>query len=292
MGYVFLAIALFSGITKAACGKSVSGAVKSAKGTFYISLIRMLLCGAVGFFIVLAEGSALPSDPSCLLVSLVSGVTMALFAVTWIFSVRRGAYLMVDVFLMLGVGVTVLLCKIFFDEPITLPQGIGFALLVLASVIMCSYSKSVKGSFTPKNLLLLIACGIFSGLSEFSQKWFVYENTGASVATFNLYTYIFSALVLLIFFSVINKLEKAENDGKSLKVLFRVFIMAVCLFSNSYFKTMAARTIPSAVMYPLSSGADLILSALMASLLFKEKITLKCAIGMVITFVALIVMNL
>ena len=44
--------------------------------------------------------------------------------------------------------------------------------------------------------------------------------------------------------------------------------------------------------YPLNYGSSLILASLMASLLFKEKLTVKCVVGMVLTFVGLIVINL
>jgi len=293
MGYLFLIIALLAGTTKGFCSKSVSNTVKSAKGTFYISLIRMLLCSVIGFFIVMAEGlSALKIDASILIITMVSGLSTALFIVTWFFCVRKGAYLMLDVFTMLGVGVTIVLCRIFFDEPVTLTQCVGFILLMLASLIMCSYSANIKGSFTLGNLFLLIICGIFSGMADFSQKWFVYENTTASAGVFNFYTYVFSAIVLIVFFCLINKRGETENEGKSFSVFLKVCLMALCLFLNSYFKTLAAKTITSAVMYPLTFGASILLSALMASIFFKEKITFKCFTGMVITFIALIIMNM
>ena len=77
-------------------------------------------------------------------------LTIALLVLTWYFCLRKGAYLMIDVFIMLGVWVTVLLCRIFFNEPISLWQCISFMLLILASFIMCSYSMNIKGNFTCK----------------------------------------------------------------------------------------------------------------------------------------------
>ena len=199
---------------------------------------------------------------------------------------------MIDVFLMLGGGIAIALCKILFNEDVTTNQLIGFALLVIASYVMCSYSSNVKGSFSFSSFLLLVLCGAFNGFTDFSQKWFRYAQPDGSVAIFSFYTYVFAAAVLLIAFAIANKAEKAPNDGKTMKVGLVICIMAVCLFANSYFKTLAAAYIPAAILYPLNSGAALILSAVMAAIFFKEKITPKCIVGIVIALAAIVIMNI
>ena len=68
--------------------------------------------------------------------------------------------------------------------------------------------------------------------------------------------------------------------------------MSVCLFANSYFKTLAAGILPSAKLYPLNQGASLILSSFMSMIFFKEKMTGKCIIGIILSFIALLVINL
>ena len=60
---------------------------------------------------------------------------------------------------------------------------------------------------------------------------------------------------------------------------------------DTYFKTMAAKYVPSAILYPLTSGASIVLSALMAAVFFKERITPKCVIGIIIAIAAIVIMN-
>lgn len=293
MGYIFITLALAAGLTKGFCGKKISGLVSSIKGTFYMNFLRMLVCIAVGFLTVISNGfPAFKIDAITFLISAVSGISTAMFVVSWIFCVRRGAYVMVDVFLMLGGGLTIGLCKLFFNETVSANQLISFALLVIASYIMCSYSSNIKGGFSFASFLLLVVCGIFNGLADFSQKWYIYSKPTGSVGIFNFYTYLFAAFVLLISFAIASKKEKAPNDGKSLKVFLVICIMAVCLFAHSYFKTMAAKSVSSAVLYPLTSGASIVLSAIMAAIFFKEKITTKCIIGITIALGAIVLMNL
>jgi multidrug transporter EmrE-like cation transporter len=68
--------------------------------------------------------------------------------------------------------------------------------------------------------------------------------------------------------------------------------MAVCLFANSYFKTVAAQHLDAIKLYPLNQGGAVILSLLMSSILFKEKINAKCILGIALSFVALLMINL
>ena len=61
---------------------------------------------------------------------------------------------------------------------------------------------------------------------------------------------------------------------------------------NSFFMTMAAAGIPSAQLFPLDRGISMILSGLMAALLFKEKMTVKAVVGLLLAFIGLLIINM
>jgi multidrug transporter EmrE-like cation transporter len=44
-------------------------------------------------------------------------------------------------------------------------------------------------------------------------------------------------------------------------------------------------------MYPFEQGASLVLSSLMSTIFFKEKLTMKAVTGIAITFIALLIIN-
>ena len=140
-----------------------------------------------------------------------------------------------------------------------------------------------------------IICGVANGLTDFSQKMFVKNSADGNVAVFNFYTYVFSAAVLLIFYAAAKLRDKSGSSSETdvmRRVGLYVLIMSVCLFANSYFKTLAAGILPSAKLYPLNQGASLILSSFMSMIFFKEKMTGKCIIGIILSFIALLVINL
>lgn len=297
MGYLFLALALLAGSTKGYCGKKTSGFVREYKDAMFTNFVRMVLCILISFLLLALSSrlSLLAVDLNVVLIALLSGVTTSVFVVAWLLAVRRGAYMMLDVFLMLGVIVPLLLSEFLFDEKIRLNQWAGLLVLLVAVVIMCSYNNQIKEKMSLKSLGLLVLCGIANGLTDFSQKLYVKTVADSSAAVFNFYTYIFSALVLLVFYLGAKVTDKTGSSSET-DVLRRVggyvAVMSVCLFLNSYFKTMAAGILPSAILYPLSQGASLILSSFMSMLFFKEKLTAKCITGIALSFAGLLIINL
>jgi hypothetical protein len=113
MGYLFLTVALAAGITKGYCGKKTSFAVKSNSDSMIMNVLRMVLCIVIGFLLLLAQNglSSLAQSRQALLIAALSGVASAVFVVSWLLSVKVGAYMMVEVFLLLGVTVPIVLCR-------------------------------------------------------------------------------------------------------------------------------------------------------------------------------------
>lgn len=300
MGYLFLALALTAGVIKAYCGKKTSSFIVFSSDSMIMNLLRMSLCIAIGFFLVaVGDGiGGLYVDATSLLSALLSGLSTAAFVVTWLLSVKSGAYMMVEVFLLIGVSVPITLCRILFDEKIAIFQIAGLVLLIVAVYIMCTYNSKIKGKMTIGSLLLLFAAGISNGLSDFSAKLFVKMSPGGSAAVFNFYTYVFAAIALLFAAFVFRKIDK--NHGLSPRkptevikpIWIYVVIMAACLFAYSFFKTRAAEYLNATELYPLSQGSSVVLSLLMASIIFKEKVNSKCIVGIILSFIALLFINL
>lgn len=300
LGYLFLAIALIAGVSKGYCGKMISGRISTVSDSVLANTARMLSCIVIGFFFVVIESGfpALAVETATLLTALLSGVCSSLFVISWLFAVKESAYMMVETFLLAGTMIPIALSAILFDEEIRIIQGIGLVILFIAVYIMSTYNTSIKGKMSFKSLLPLIAAGLANGFADFSQKLFARTADKDTAAAFNFYTYIFAAATLLIFYVILNirkrSAEVREKSGGL--ILLRsiwgyILVMAVCLFANSYFKTLAGVHITATELYPLNQGASVILSLLMARICFKERINTKCIIGILLAFAAMMLIN-
>lgn len=293
MGYLFLSISLLAGATKGYCGKKMGDFAANVQNATLLNLVRMILCTGLGMLVVFAykHTSYLTLNTTVIAISAISGISTSVFVVIWLISVRKSAYMMLDIFLMLGTLVPMISGYLAFGESITLNQWIGFFVLVTAVIIMCSYNNSIKTKLRLSSLLLLVLCGLANGITDFSQKLFVKMMPQVPVSIFNLYSYIFAAITLAVVYAVIAPKEKAHFVKSLCGKYMYIVIMSVTLIINSYFKTKAATHLDSAQLYPLNQGMALILSALIASVLFKEKLTAKCVIGIFIAFAGLLIMN-
>ena len=295
MGYLFLSFALMAGIIKGYCGKKVSDYASNIKKAVLINTVRMAFCLVFSVALILLSDEVLflTLNPSIIFISAISGISTAVFLITWLLVVRKSAYMMVDIFLMLGTLVPMLCGYFSGSEAITPKQWIGYMILLVAVVFMQSYNNSIKEKITLPSFLLLLACGFANGITDLSQKTFITKYPHIPVSVFNLYTYFFAALVLGIFCIIT---LKSNTDGQTKiegprKYLIYILIMSVALVVNSIFKTLAAAHLDSAQLYPLNQGTALILSTLMAAIFFKEKIKPKCIIGISLAFIGLLIMN-
>lgn len=296
MGYLFLALALAAGLTKGFCGKKTSSFVAEYKDAVFSNMIRMFLCIIIGFGFVIAQNgiNSLVIDSKTLLISLMSGVFTSFFVVTWLLLVKRGAYMTLDVFLTIGIVIPLALCYVFYGEKVSPTQILGLGILLIAVCVMCSYNNSIKEKINFSTFGLLLLCGASNGLADFSQKLYIKEIASPEISVFNFYTYVFSFVVLIAVYLIVKcKDKQTATDSKRLfkSIWGYILIMSLCLFLNSYFKTMAAVHLDSAQLYPINQGGALILSSFMAAVFFKERINIRSIIGIILTFIALVIIT-
>ncbi|MEE1006001.1 MAG: EamA family transporter [Acutalibacteraceae bacterium] len=292
MGYLFVLISVLSGTTKGYCGKKTSEFMKNPVDGVFISMIRMIICTLIGGIVVLiGSNTSFGLNMSMFLTALMSAAATSCFVVSWLMCVKNGSYMMLDIFLMLGVIIPISASAIMFGEKIRINQVCGIMILAVAVYLLCGYNVRLKGKMTFKSVLLLVFCGAMNGFADLSQKMFVKLNENASAAVFNFYSYLFSFIILAVVFAVVNKKQSSKRKDMG-KITGYILIMGICLFFNSYFKTLAAHYIDAARLYPLCQGLSLIFSSLMATFLLKEKLDFKGAVGIVIAFGALLIINL
>ena len=294
MGYLFALLSVFSGSIKGYCGKRVSNFTEKADDAMLFNCMRMFFCIVISFFLLAVQGKVIELNVNAvfLLIAALSGISTAISLVSWLLSVRGSAYMLVEIFVMLGTVVTLFLSYIVYGESISIGQFFGIILLFIAGFIMCSYNRSVKhGKIGIKAWALLILCTLTFGMSDFSQKIFTKTFQNGSIAAFNFYTYIVSAVLLLVFY-LISRSAKRPEIGKIKKALGYMLLMSVFLFCNAFFKTKASLYLPAIQLYPLTNSLALTFSTLMAAIFFKEKLTPKCIFGILLSLAAIIIIGL
>ena len=290
IGYIYVILGVLAGSTKGGVSKLLSGSVNTSSDNLFVNAFRMFLCTLIGFFVIIVSGCGFAISGVGLLISLLSAVSFSIFVVTWLESVKIGALVMIDIFLTAGISVTLLGGALLLDEPIRMTQWIGFLILILGVTIMCGYNNRIKGRMSFKLFFLLILCGASNGFASLSQKMFVEFCSGTSTFVFNFYTYLFSMILLGI--PLIFNSKTFSANIKKPKLMLGIFIVAVCLYLNLMFKMFAGEHLSTAQIYPLCQGLGIVNASIIAATFFGEKITWRAVLGMLVSFGALLIINL
>jgi drug/metabolite transporter (DMT)-like permease len=296
MGYLYLSIALFAGLSKGFCGRQTSRDMQTLNDCIFINLLRMLFSALIGFLLVLAyrDTEFLAFNSSELGIYTLAAASITLFSVLWMYAYKQDAYVFLNIFTMLGSIVTCLLSLFVYNDAIKWNQWVGMALLLIAVAVTSKYNKQIKGKLSVKGILILVFGCIGCAVADFSQKVYMRES-GKSVAAYNFYTYLFATVLLAVIYGAFlakNKGFKLTPVIRSRKRILVYAAMAFFLYLNTVTKTLAAGELSSAQIYPVLQGANLICSALMAHIMFKEKANLKSVTGMSVAFVGLLIMNM
>ncbi len=169
--------------------------------------------------------------------------------------------------------------------------------------------QSLKNFFS--TAFFLVLSGLSLAAISVTQKLYVYKVGKNYNAFFNLITFLcvfigFFAVAIIgkIFYkkSFLPEITRpnpggsdfgGKNTKKQTELLYvYIIVAAVCIYVFQYFSALAANILSSAVFYPLSQGAQMILSAISDAAIFKRKLTAFTIIGLIITVIGVIIINI
>lgn len=300
MGYLFLSLALGGNILKAYCGKKTSGFMKTVSDAFSFSSIRLGLSALFGIFFMIPDLlknglGLLAFEMELLPTFLLSAVANVGMVITWLIVVRSGVLVLLDVSALCGLLLPLTLSQIFYAEKIETNHIIGLVLLFAAALLIASYNNSIKTKLSLKSILLLLGFAISNGFIDFSQKIFRKQTQIVPSSVFNFYTLLIAFIILFIISIILNANRKDTENSKlqiNPKALLHISLMAVGLCVVTLFKTLAAGELNAALVFPFFQGTVIISNAILGAICFKEKLSFKSILGLILITAGLLIMNL
>lgn len=306
MGYLYLAISKFCGAAKMAAMKNCGNADDSTGTSVKVNAVRSGIILVVSV-IVFAVSRAATADG--VWIAALSGVSNALNMLSWLVCATAVSLCIVETFVMIGSVVFPLALSplLYAGETVSAAQWAG-AGVILAAVVLFCVGRDVK--FGKKGIVWIAVCTLSSAGCNVTAKLYAVRAGSEYVAFFNLVTFV----IVFAFFAVVAAItvlknrkktdsaadsehvedsERAEEKdpqsreffGLPKRTYFRIAIAAVGMYATNYFMTLAAGALPSGVLYPLSYGAGFVLTAIMDTVFFKQKLTLPRAVATVFAVV-------
>lgn len=303
MGYLYLAISKFCGAAKMAAMKNCGNADDSTGTSVKVNAVRSGIILVVSV-IVFAVSRAATADGAW--IAALSGVSNALNMLSWLVCATAVSLCIVETFVMIGSVVFPLALSplLYAGETVSAAQWAGSGVILAAVVLFC-VGRDVK--FGKKGIVWIAVCTLSSAGCNVTAKLYAVRAGSEYVAFFNLVTFV----IVFAFFAVVAAItvlknrkktdpaadsEPVEYSGRAeekdpqpreffglpKRTYFRIAIAAVGMYATNYFMTLAAGALPSGVFYPLSYGAGFVLTAIMDTVFFKQKLTLPRAVATVL----------
>ncbi|MBR6524885.1 MAG: DMT family transporter [Clostridia bacterium] len=196
-------------------------------------------------------------------------------------NIRKNGVVLTTIFAKLGLLVPMVLSIFLFNEMPSPVQGIGFALAIVAMLLINFEKNTETVKFKAGLVMVLLAGGACDAMSK------VYNFYGSSALNdqFVFYTFVVALLlcVALMFY-------KKERPGKY-ELLFGLLV-GIPNFFSARFLLKSVDKLPAVIVYPTFSVAGILVVTLAGVLFFKEKLSKRQWMGAAVILAALVLLNI
>lgn len=241
------------------------------------------------FWDLIVDPRGLQFERSLIWLGLISGVCFALASITMYWVLRHGPYGLCSLFSSYSVLITIT-HGLIIGESLSVLSWCGIVLICVSLFLLMAQKPSDKKlKISVKWLVVLVFSVLCAALFGILQRQQQFNFSGAYNNEFMVITLGVSALLLFVVGVI--------KDGKYLKSVFKDgFFFAACSgISNGMtnFLTLLIYTlVPISFAAPVKTGIGIVISFVIAGLIFKEKYTKRQYIGVALGCIALVLFNI
>lgn len=176
-------------------------------------------------------------------------------------------------------------------EKVTVTKVLGVALIII-SVILVSFRNKNGGKTSGKSIRFAIFAMLSSGGVGILQKEFGNIYSRKLLNTFLLLSFFFMLLFALLFKIILFKKKGTQKIIYNRSFFIPGILLALSTVFVNKLNLLLAANIPGIIFFPLLNGGVIMLSAVCSGVLFKEKITKRMWLGLILGIFAVIVISL
>lgn len=279
---------LFGGILK----KDIN--TKYSNDLFSYQLYNALV-SLFSAFVLLFMSENLNFSPYTLILGILFGIVTLTQQLFNLYALEHGPFSYTSVIISLSTLIPTISGAVFWNESISLTQLIGIALLIVC--IILSVTKDNNKSFNYKWLIYCMIAFVCTGLIGVMQKVHQTSDYKSEIDAFLVISF-FVSFVFSSLFSVFlyKKHRSSVNDNNNIKSVLNPYPILAMIISgvfvavNNKFNLYLSGVMDSAFFFPVVNGGGLILTSFAAIILFKEKLTIKQILGIVIGIFSVIML--
>ncbi len=256
---------------------------KHAKNNISMLAVNYVMCTVLGFAFM-PKGAVFPQADGAgfaLWLGIGNGVLYLASFVLLNVNIRKNGVVLPTTFMKLGAMVPALLAIFVWKEEPSAVQIIGIAAAIAAIVLIHTEKGESRIQSGLGLMLLLVVTGMASSMSK------VYDEYGTAVMENHFLLYTFAvALILCVMLALLQKQSFTLMDG------VWGLLIGIPNYLSSRFLLLSLAQVPAVIAYPCYSVGSIVLVTLSGVAFFKEKLSRRQLIAIVIILAALAFLNL
>lgn len=264
---------------KAFTQKVPGGAYSFCAGSALLALV---------VFLITSEGKFVYSHET-LGYALAFAASYSICTVTSMLAVKTGPLSLTSLMVSYSLIIPAFYGLIMLDEPVKPTLIIGIILLLISLLFINIEKKGEPKKITLKWIIYVFLAFVCNGGCSTIQKVQQLSSGGLYKSELMIIALIVTTIVLLIF-AIFNEKEDTLPNLKAGLVLY-----AICGIANgvvNYLVLLLSNRLPASVMFPVISAGGIILSAIVAITVYKEKLSKYQWIGMILGTISIISLNM
>lgn len=288
---LYIIFYLISQVLLSFCDKASSNAVTNMRKAVKYGYIRGFFGALCAFLLVVFSGSGFKINILSVLCALAFGLCIAVDLINYLFLAKTG---MVTLMTLTNQAASLILPTLagllLFNNPVKPIQWIFIALLLVAAYMLCDSSKNIYSGFSYKTVGMLIIRFLAGGFGTLSMQAFAKVGDG-NTNLFLTIAYVVSSVIMLAVYPFIKTEKSRCNNRLSKKLIILSFAASILFFAANAFTVMAARILEPIIQFSIATIGAMVLNLLMGAICFKEKITVKSSIAIVMASISVVMIN-
>lgn len=291
MGNLYIGIIMLLRVAQHICNKRSSNEIHGTAMFVKYGAYRQLLSAAIGLFVIIAAGKGFRFNMITVITATVSGLALFGNLVCSQTVLKSGTMALNSLFGTAGMLIPCIAGVILFNEPMSVGQLMGVALLIVSAYFLISSSNKIHTKFTLRTFLLLIGTLLTNGTTMLMQQMFAHYVPNGDVSVFSLLSFGIVGISLLLLTIVMNKKNTEESKPLSKGLLIYGAILSAAVFIINQLATISTVLVPPTVLFAFINGGSTIIAAVVAAVCFKERLTIRSVCGVLLGVAALVIVK-
>lgn len=293
MASLYIVVILLCRVVQAFFNKRSSNVIQNHTVLMGFSAFQSAVSALLGIGLIVMTDGGFSLDWPTAMIAAFSGVSLFFSITCGIYAMKSGTVSLSSMFGTAGMIIPIAAGAFLFDKPVAPMQLVGVFIFFVSAYLLIGASKTIYTNFSYKTLFWLIGSLVANGCTMLTQQMFTVYVPYGNVSVFSFLSFAIIAVLSGIFYGVSASRHTAKQEDTQLSRTLIVcgVALAAAVFVINQLATICTKLVSPVILFTFINGGGTIISALVAAVIYQEKLSKKTIIGIVLGIASLIIIK-